>query len=154
MFGLSYGDEFLTGSVGYGTELSWHSYTEKKIPSLSYGYTAGAYYRKDAGGQGSLVLGGYDRSLFVPNSLVFPFNEDQSVDLTVGLQGIYASSVLSSNAVFSGSGTAKLVKRSAILTQNNGTESSTTTTSIAKTASPATQTSRVSTAVALQIRAR
>jgi hypothetical protein len=115
---------------------------------LSYGYTAGAYYRKDAGGQGSLVLGGYDRSLFVPNNLVFPFNEDQSVDLTVGLEGIYASNVLSSNALFSRSGTAKLVKRTAIPTQNNGTESSTAAASIAKTGSLATQTSRVATTIA------
>jgi hypothetical protein len=149
MFGLSYRPtNFSLAAWDMVPSFLGTLYAEKKIPSLSYGYTAGAYYRKDAGGQGSLVLGGYDRSLFVPNSLVFPFNEDQSVDLTVGLQGIYASNILSTNALFSGSVTAKLVKRSAILTQNNGTETSTTATSIAKNASPATQTSRVFTAVA------
>jgi hypothetical protein len=144
MFGLSYRPtNFSLAAWDMVPSFLDTLYTEKKIPSLSYGYTAGAYYRKDAGGQGSLVLGGYDRSLFVPNSLFFPFNEDQSVDLTVGLQGIYASNVLSSNALFSGSGTTKLVKRPAF-TNNNGTESSTTSASIAKTASPTTQTSRVS----------
>ncbi|KAI9642338.1 hypothetical protein NHQ30_009140 [Ciborinia camelliae] len=48
------------------------------IPSLSYGYTAGAYYRNGGGANeggvfGNLTLGGYEESLFVPNNLTVDF---------------------------------------------------------------------------------
>lgn len=57
------------------------------IPSLSWGYTAGASYRKDPV-FGSLVLGGYDSSRFVTNDLTFAFAADFSRDLTVYLQKV------------------------------------------------------------------
>ncbi|KAM3086611.1 hypothetical protein ACMFMG_000737 [Clarireedia jacksonii] len=52
------------------------------IPSLSYGYTAGAPYRFD-GVFGNLTLGGYDESLFVSNNLTinFPAGSDLIVDV-------------------------------------------------------------------------
>lgn len=57
------------------------------IPSLSYGYTAGAPYRLNKA-LGNLILGGYDASTFAATSKTFNFFSDQSVDLTVGLQSV------------------------------------------------------------------
>ncbi|KAI9701830.1 MAG: hypothetical protein M1836_001174 [Candelina mexicana] len=57
------------------------------IPSLSWGYTAGAQYRLKQV-FGSLVFGGYDTSKFIPNSLSFNFAPDVERDLVVGLQSI------------------------------------------------------------------
>ncbi|KAK8245255.1 aspartic peptidase domain-containing protein [Phyllosticta capitalensis] len=64
---------------------------EKKIPSLSYGYTAGNQYRLDKV-LASLTLGGYDSSRFTPNDLSFSFAPDNERDVVVGLQAITASS--------------------------------------------------------------
>ncbi|KAF2196955.1 acid protease [Delitschia confertaspora ATCC 74209] len=54
------------------------------IPSLSYGYTAGAYYRNNNGVVGNLVLGGYDHSRFTDLgvSIFMPSN----LSLVVGVQ--------------------------------------------------------------------
>lgn len=57
------------------------------IPSLSWSYTAGAYNLAPKV-FGSLVLGGYDRTRFEPNELVFPFGADISLDFQVALQQI------------------------------------------------------------------
>ena len=54
------------------------------IPSLSWSYTAGAQYRPGPA-YGSLVLGGYDSSRFVPNDVSFPFNTTASKDLMVNI---------------------------------------------------------------------
>ncbi|KAL8767803.1 MAG: hypothetical protein Q9209_005797 [Squamulea sp. 1 TL-2023] len=74
-----------------------------KIPSLSYGYSAGAQYRKTSSLSatqtltilglkkvpGSLTLGGYDASRRPPNNdIAFAFADDISRDLVVGLQSI------------------------------------------------------------------
>ncbi|KAK4570151.1 hypothetical protein LTR86_002231 [Recurvomyces mirabilis] len=59
------------------------------VPSLSWAYSAGASYRSPAN-YGSLVFGGYDRSL-VPSTGVLkdaPFSGDTSRDLQVQLQSI------------------------------------------------------------------
>ena len=56
------------------------------IPSLSYGYTAGNQYRFDKV-SGSLTLGGYDSSLFVPNDLTIAFTQSSS-DLTINVNAI------------------------------------------------------------------
>lgn len=60
------------------------------IPSLLWGYTAGASYQMK-GLPGSLTLGGYDASRFTPNNLTFSFSADDSRPLTVGLQTIQAT---------------------------------------------------------------
>ncbi len=60
------------------------------IPSLSWGYTAGAPYRLKQV-PGSLTLGGYDASKFTPNNFTFSFAADDSRPLTVGLQSIQAT---------------------------------------------------------------
>ena len=57
------------------------------IPSLSWAYTAGAPYL-DNPVFGSLVLGGYDSSRFVPNNVTFAYADDFSRDLTVYLRSI------------------------------------------------------------------
>ncbi|KAF9881858.1 eukaryotic aspartyl protease [Colletotrichum karsti] len=41
------------------------------IPSYSYGYTAGAYYKGTSGTPCSITLGGYDASRFVPHNTEF-----------------------------------------------------------------------------------
>jgi len=60
------------------------------IPSLSFGYTAGARYQLKKV-TGSLTLGGYDASRFTPNNLSFTFSSDNNRDLLVGLQSITAT---------------------------------------------------------------
>ena len=61
-----------------------------KIPSLSWGYTAGGWYQQPFG-YGSLTLGGYDTTRFAPNNLTIPFGPDSTRDLLVGVQGISAT---------------------------------------------------------------
>jgi hypothetical protein len=73
------------------SELRNHS----MIPSLSWAYTAGASYRPDPV-FGSLVLGGYDSSRFVPNNVTFAFAADFSRDLTVYLQSVSYDTIGSS----------------------------------------------------------
>ncbi|KAK4640558.1 hypothetical protein QC761_601630 [Podospora bellae-mahoneyi] len=63
------------------------------IPSHSYGYTAGAYYRengkKGSGTVASLVLGGYDRLRFVPHGNNFALDPITRLPL-VRLRGVTA----------------------------------------------------------------
>ena len=54
----------------------------KMIPSLSWSYTAGNQYRPGPF-YGSLTLGGYDSSRFVPNNVSFAFSRIDLRDLTV-----------------------------------------------------------------------
>ncbi|KUJ14497.1 acid protease [Mollisia scopiformis] len=63
------------------------------IPSLSFGYTAGAPYR-DKEVLGSLTLGGYDSSRFKPNNMSFTFGAEDAGSLLVGLQAIQADNAL------------------------------------------------------------
>ena len=58
-----------------------------KIPSLSWGYTAGAFYQQPFG-FGSLTLGGYDTTRFTANTLTIPFGPDSSRDLLIAIQSI------------------------------------------------------------------
>ena len=60
------------------------------IPSVSFGYTAGAQYRLKKV-LGSLTLGGYDQSRFTPNPLSISFAPDNDRDLVVGVQSIKAT---------------------------------------------------------------
>lgn len=57
------------------------------IPSTSWSYTAGNQYRLNEV-LGSLVLGGYDSSKFIPNDVSFPFNSEDARDLTLQLEAI------------------------------------------------------------------
>ena len=63
--------------------------TNRTIPSLSWGYTAGNQYRLDGNNLGSLTLGGYDESRYsATKNLTIPFGSDISRDLLVNLRGI------------------------------------------------------------------
>ncbi|KAI4211390.1 MAG: hypothetical protein LQ351_005816 [Letrouitia transgressa] len=62
------------------------------IPSLSWAYTAGAYYQQPPL-FGSLTLGGYDRNRFEPNNISIPLSADTSRNLLVGIQSISADTI-------------------------------------------------------------
>ncbi|KAF2720902.1 acid protease [Polychaeton citri CBS 116435] len=64
-------------------------YNDSKIPSLSWGYTAGAAYRNQL--PASLTLGGYDSNRVSGQQLSIDMNSDNSRPLQIGLQGIFAS---------------------------------------------------------------
>lgn len=81
------------------------------IPSFSYGYTAGAKYRKSNlylaylprlakevkglnGVFASLTFGGYDSSRSKPSNFTIPLASDNSRSLSVGVQSITASNTL------------------------------------------------------------
>ncbi|KAI8930829.1 hypothetical protein NX059_011850 [Plenodomus lindquistii] len=71
-------------------------FDQGSIPSLSFGYTAGAQYH----GQtvlGSLTLGGYDAARIIPNDLTFVFAPNNERDLVVGVAGITANTTTQSN---------------------------------------------------------
>ena len=100
LFGLSHQPaNFSTLDNSYSSYLT--SLKNKNlIPSLSWSYTAGARYRSESA-FGSLTLGGYDASQFVPNNVSFPLAKDISRDLVVPIQSIssknstgYTSSLL------------------------------------------------------------
>lgn len=65
--------------------------SQNEIPSLSFGYTAGAPYRFNKV-LGSLTLGGYDASLFKPNELTITFDPVSSYELTINVNSINLSS--------------------------------------------------------------
>lgn len=73
---------------------------QSKIPSLTWAYTAGAY-NYDPPVFGSLTLGGFDASRFVPNSLNFSMGEDISRDLLIAVQGITTNMTDSSPSLLS-----------------------------------------------------
>lgn len=60
------------------------------IPSVSFGYTAGAPYRLKKV-LGSLTLGGYDQSRFTPNNMTFSFAPDTDRNIVVGIQLIIST---------------------------------------------------------------
>ncbi|KAK5018534.1 hypothetical protein LTR16_000566 [Cryomyces antarcticus] len=69
-----------------------------QVPSISWAYTAGAFYQVPPA-FGSLTLGGFDTTRFKPNNVSFPFGADPMRELLVGIQSITfdmtASSLLS-----------------------------------------------------------
>jgi hypothetical protein len=73
-----------------------------KIPSLSWGYTAGMF-NNNPSIFGSLTLGGYDTSRFVQNSVNFSMGADISRDLLVAIQSVTSTTTttpLLSNPIF------------------------------------------------------
>ncbi|KAL8640474.1 MAG: hypothetical protein Q9228_002615 [Teloschistes exilis] len=63
------------------------------IPSLSFGYTAGASYRAQ-GVHASLTLGGYDQSRFISNNVTFQISNNESSVLRASILSINASQTL------------------------------------------------------------
>ncbi|KAF1917675.1 aspartic peptidase domain-containing protein [Ampelomyces quisqualis] len=73
-------------------------FEQKSIPSLSFGYTAGARYIIDGNiVPASLTLGGYDASRTIPNELTFIMAPDNERDLVVGVAGLTASTTNNNN---------------------------------------------------------
>ncbi|KAK3639111.1 hypothetical protein LTR56_012660 [Elasticomyces elasticus] len=64
--------------------------TDNLVPSLSFGYSAGASYEEDAGG---LVLGGYDTARMSDTNLTVPLGGDKNQTLGVAVKGIVAQNV-------------------------------------------------------------
>ncbi|TVY48337.1 Candidapepsin [Lachnellula occidentalis] len=60
---------------------------QSRIPSTSWGYTAGAVYRYSKV-QGSLTLGGYDASRFSSQNITLPFYDDVSRRFLVQISAI------------------------------------------------------------------
>lgn len=83
---------FNEGSPSYMTKLK----EQKYIPSMSFGYTAGAKYRF-TGVYASLTLGGYDTSRFIPNDVTFTFAGDNERDIVVAIQSITTPSQMESS---------------------------------------------------------
>ena len=88
MFGVNPKPTNYTSIEGYRQDSYVTSLKKQNfIPSISFGYTAGAPYRLKKV-LGSLTLGGYDASRFIPNPHYFTFAPDNSRDLVVGIQSI------------------------------------------------------------------
>lgn len=60
------------------------------IPSLSYSFNAGSFYRSSSTRNAftSLIFGGYDASRYAPNQVKFGMSSDAGRELTVGLRSI------------------------------------------------------------------
>ena len=70
-------------------------FAQRKIPSSSFGYSAGALYQQQPV-FGSLTLGGYDASRLIPNGVTFAITGANQ--LRVPLQAITATATLQQNA--------------------------------------------------------
>lgn len=77
---------FQDSAPSYMTQLK----EQNLIPSVSFGYTAGAIYRF-TGVLASLTLGGYDESRFEANDVEFTFAADNERDTVVAIQSILTS---------------------------------------------------------------
>jgi hypothetical protein len=94
--------DFFLGSLGLAagyisptgasrrTYLSGLAAVTTTIPSSSYGFTAGAFYRNGGNGAtGSMVFGGYDQArLIMKNSVSVPMPSNQNNTLLVGVNSI------------------------------------------------------------------
>ncbi|KAK5136863.1 hypothetical protein LTR08_001785 [Meristemomyces frigidus] len=102
--GISSAD-FWLGSLGLGTATGNFTvqnenipsmldtlYNQSLIPSLSFGYAAGAGYISPPD-YGSLVLGGYDKSRFTPTNLSMSLGGPSKQTLELSLKSIVAQNV-------------------------------------------------------------
>ncbi|KAL9612515.1 MAG: hypothetical protein Q9167_002900 [Letrouitia subvulpina] len=71
-------------------------YSKNLIPSLSFGYTAGAKYHEPSV-LGSFTLGGYDSSRFLPNNVSFALGGRDGRSLEMNLETISTSKPLAGN---------------------------------------------------------
>ncbi|KUJ21618.1 acid protease [Mollisia scopiformis] len=65
-------------------------YSNGTISSMSWSYTAGAYYRLKSI-FGSLIFGGYDESRFTPNDVIFTMTGDNLRDIVVTIRSIIST---------------------------------------------------------------
>lgn len=87
IFGLDPRPSKFTDSKGSVPSHMTNLFTSAKIPSLAWGYKAGNQSRLKKV-LGSLTLGGYDASRFIPNPVTFPFSRVDARALTISLQSI------------------------------------------------------------------
>jgi hypothetical protein len=95
LLGLGQKPSNLTNSDEPVPSLMWSLKNQSMIPSMSYGYTAGAYYRGQSGSLAGLTLGGYDAARFTSNNVTFQFPQSsrtlsvtlQAIEVTNSLQG-------------------------------------------------------------------
>ena len=92
-----------TNFSGYGNPQASFSdtlYSNGTISSMSWSYTAGAYYRlKSVFGQ--LVFGGYDASRFTPNDVGFTMTGDNLRDIVVTVQSITSTTASGNTTLMS-----------------------------------------------------
>jgi hypothetical protein len=101
MMGLGQRPVALNGNEQHPTVLTSLK-NASQIPSLSYGYTAGAYYEN---APANLVLGGYDEAAFTPSNISFEINESSGDRaLTLSLQSIEVVNTLQGTATITGAG--------------------------------------------------
>ncbi|EPS43588.1 hypothetical protein H072_2342 [Dactylellina haptotyla CBS 200.50] len=79
-------------------------YNAGKIPSLSWGYQAGAQYRGKTS-SASVIFGGYDDSRYVDNDIVFTQSNDFTYPFLVALSSLKVSGIYNAGQV----GTAELL---------------------------------------------
>ncbi|CZS97414.1 uncharacterized protein RCO7_00245 [Rhynchosporium graminicola] len=87
MLGLGFQPTNFTGYEDPQQSFAATLYTDGNISSMSWSYTAGAFYRLK-GIFGSLMFGGYDASRFTPNGVRFSMASDNLRDLVVTVRSI------------------------------------------------------------------
>jgi len=80
-----------TSFTNQNTSFAESLFKNGSIASRTWSYTAGAVYRIGGKIFGSLIFGGYDASRFVPNNVRFNMNADNSIDLTVNIRSMVAT---------------------------------------------------------------
>ncbi|KAK0125475.1 hypothetical protein ONS96_009313 [Cadophora gregata f. sp. sojae] len=87
MLGLGFQPTNFTGYETPQASFADTLYTNGTISSMSWSYTAGAFYRLKSV-FGSLIFGGYDASRFTPNPIRFSMASDNLRDLVVTVRSI------------------------------------------------------------------
>jgi hypothetical protein len=92
-----------TNFTGYGNPQASFAdtlFSNGSISSMSWSYTAGAYYRLK-GVFGSLIFGGYDASRFKPNDVIFTMTGDNMRDIVVTIRSITSTADLGTTTLMS-----------------------------------------------------
>jgi hypothetical protein len=92
-----------TNFSGYGDPQASFSdtlYTNGSISSMSWSYTAGAYYRLKSV-FGNLIFGGYDASRFTPNDVLFTMTGDNLRDIVVTIRSITSTTASGNTTLMS-----------------------------------------------------
>ncbi|KAL6709149.1 hypothetical protein ACN47E_001965 [Coniothyrium glycines] len=89
LFGLGIGDAGPQGALEPSFLDGFFNADPPWIASLSYAYTAGAYYRSNGNGiSGSLVLGGYDESRMASSGITIDMPFENNHTLKLGVQSM------------------------------------------------------------------
>jgi hypothetical protein len=92
-----------TNFSGYGDPQPSFSdtlYSNGSMSSMSWSYTAGAYYRLKSV-FGSLIFGGYDASRFVSNDVLFTMTGDNLRDIVLTIRSITATTATGNTTLMS-----------------------------------------------------